>query len=479
MKRFVFAALCACCALAMSAENWIYAPVEPAGPFDWQPVTEDGGFWVCTYIHKDINQGGRPDGVYKFSGGEWKFDEQGRIIDSEISNKPEVKCEYDDQGRIVDNAVYKYIEFPGDLVPYRTKVLHILEFDSEVPSFPVKWEYDIELNPESPMQTGERLKGTIEIKVNRDESGKVTEVIWPDQTLRYTYGGEGTVERIVVSRNDDSEPLLILKDVKWQPTDNQLLERFALAGGVSELRWDNMPFMRGRNIISSAVIENCNNESLNLILSHSYSDESEKFGSVTRGGSLYNDLVITSGETPFYHYRHWIDMHISKVDDSLLVNGIPNMYSQEAEMTSRPGQRITGKYRVRTDYAVILKEDHIHFMAEPKDFSLKNELKNGMTFSMINNKYTGYPVRAVSFAQITQSGDEGLYEVPQWIEYYEKYLAFGNAKGLGVESVSDPDIDHEPLRWYRLDGTEADGSRLEPGLYIRVRGSKSEKILVR
>lgn len=36
-----------------------------------------------------------------------------------------------------------------------------------------------------------------------------------------------------------------------------------------------------------------------------------------------------------------------------------------------------------------------------------------------------------------------------------------------------------PIRYYNLDGTEVRNNTLAPGLYIRVNGNKTEKVLVK
>lgn len=479
MKRKLLMAVAVMMAVAAMAENWLYAPVPPTGPFEWQPVTEDGGFWVCCNRHKDLNQPGRPDGVYNFSGGEWEFDEMGRLIFSLWSNKPDITCRYDDQNRIIYNNVLKSVEFPGDPYIYKYKELNIKEFDSEITTFPIKWTYKIEMNRVSAFIAPEILEGTIEVNVIRDDEGRVTEVGWPDQTLKYTYGEDDTAVGIEITGNEDGTPILKLSNVKWQTTDNQLLARCDLYGDLSEVKWEEMPFLYGNNIISSAVIDNYKNEAINFNLSRSYTDESVQFVSVRRGGDLYDDLVIYSGDKTEYHYRHWIDMYHAGEETKASEQGIPDMYSQEAIIVERDNKVKSGIYRVRTDYSLILKEDNIGYMAEPSDFNLADELKNGMTFDLFTDQYTGYPLKEVSHEKIKQSTDEEKeIEVPLWIEYFEDYLAFGNAKGLGVESVSINDV-NVPERWYRLDGTQVHTEQLAPGFYIHIKGNKTEKILVK
>lgn len=47
----------------------------------------------------------------------------------------------------------------------------------------------------------------------------------------------------------------------------------------------------------------------------------------------------------------------------------------------------------------------------------------------------------------------------------------------GIDMIGD--AENVATRWYRLDGTEADGSNLAPGLYIRVNGNESSKVMIR
>lgn len=58
------------------------------------------------------------------------------------------------------------------------------------------------------------------------------------------------------------------------------------------------------------------------------------------------------------------------------------------------------------------------------------------------------------------------------------YTSYEGTHGVGTIGIDSPEAD-EPASYYNLQGVKVGADRLAPGLYIRVRGNKADKILVR
>lgn len=131
--------------------------------------------------------------------------------------------------------------------------------------------------------------------------------------------------------------------------------------------------------------------------------------------------------------------------------------------------------RATTPAGYMLWLDDIEYVpagkAVPATLLGYNVYRNG---ELQNNE----PVTATTFAT-SQTGENDAYFVTAVYDKGES--AASNVVGFGNASIGFTAVDQaeEAARYYTLQGLRVDPSRLTPGIYVRVRGTKADKVVVR
>ena len=107
---------------------------------------------------------------------------------------------------------------------------------------------------------------------------------------------------------------------------------------------------------------------------------------------------------------------------------------------------------------------------------------------VIGNLAPGIKIKSVTIEGQEAVLTDGKYQATEAEIYGNKmnvtvnYTVYGNPMNSTYEyiysTVKEITDNESPAQWYTIDGIPADGNNLNPGIYVRVRNGKSEKIFV-
>ena len=450
--------------------------------FRWQPISDEGGYWRLD---------GKPSPGTNLTSvsSSWIYDDEDEVV--RIQNRRKVikntkysdyhytiwERQYDTFGNIGAEQYYTgETQGGGEYLAINTPVqCRFAEYDSKYPHFKTKeLIWDASRNYSGSILPPEDAEIVWEADVLYDNTDRIAGIRWRKSSKTskkqlYRYSDNGNVSVIEIYSDQESDvPSTVITDIEWDTTDNMLFDTYSELPSLEDLNFEKLPYFEGENRISSARITKYIGVDTDIKITSYYKDESVAIGSAVKGGDM--DFVIDADDLEagkrLYRYTHQI--HFDTEGYSFELEG---RYRMKKGVFNGMAS-YNDPYGIQLRAATVSEEDMNDITPGDLDFKCR----------VIYHEETGYPLYLFDYEipveGETVSPDNDDYETEKPYTLYGPYVAVGEPPVSEVKCVGTDDMSiHE--RWYRPDGTMADAGHLSPGLYIRVKGPKSEKILVK
>lgn len=281
----------------------------------------------------------------------------------------------------------------------------------------------------------------------RDSAGNITKVeqyssydgeMELNETSEIKYGADGKATEIINTDVEDNEIELHLKDIVWENTDGQIF-----VTDYNDIDADD--YFEGANRIKSATAVVYDDFDAPVYITAEYPDNkgSYKVKFTYNGKVIYTyDYTVLDVYGSYESEEFEIDYDYDE-ENNTLTEGGEYRYNESATYDA---------YGIMTSYKSSSVSD---------DYTYSHEEKTLVTY---DSTY-GYPTEAIM--QLMSDGEF----VNNSRTVYGDYQQFN--------SVADIVSEDAPVQYFNLQGMPVDSDNLSTGIYIRRKGGKTAKILVR
>lgn len=392
-----------------------------------------------------------------------RYDDEGNIVDEWIfSGKTDYQ--YNKDGYVTKEDYFQILHWTDDLVETTSSTEY--EYDDVVKNYLIKTTYIPDPNENI---TGNYETGT-ETKIYRNSVGNIVKIeFYRYHALGFDYYGipdeepdwyevieydENNIARNIKLYGDDDNLGLEYYDIEWVCTDGQILfdlisfypQDYGLVefNGISNFThyektgtfWTELDM---NNLIKSVNIKNYGVPN-DLNTFHYEFDYPDLYGSYSCKMS-YNDLLLTSyqfsildSEGSYISYTHYHNAYDWQ-EETFIVSDYVDYH------------------KVFFDYYG-LQSSYVSGEGDPSDPQEKIE--------EYEIKYNEDLLPAV-YNYGYHNREQNVYA-----DYYRV-----------TNSVESPMVDDAPTQYFTIQGMPVREDRLTPGLYIKVKGNRSEKVIIR
>lgn len=419
--------------------------------------------------------------VYYWEDGEWfegdfytnSYDNEGRMtrdvnFNGEVTSDTSYK--YDEQGRLIESET-SYVQADGSLAPSSRNVYH---YSEQTPDFVIAQE-------EYLYQRGNwmQVSSSFKYDVTRNAEGNVIKSVkyrWgisdyePESSIELEYGADGRPTKILCYELADAEGTLALdatySELQWKRCDGQIYsddDLYSIRNGISRGKYiseefkDDAPvkilaeYPDDRGSFTIQQMTKIEDADLGTIIATSL----EEMSVIDDWGS-YNDVY----QVTYENAGETIDFQGSTEEYHVAWDGLPTLiyYAEnvleDGQIWEYIGQYSRGKFTVDDTYGY------------PLEYVSEDFIFNDDFYRPARNARTAKAHRAPADDEIKDLGEWQNSTRVVYSNYFDATSAVN-----GIESDNDAEPEYFNLHGIRVENPS-------DGIFIRRQGNKSSKVIL-